>query len=182
MRTPSISSISLHWNTSKSEKSAPIPPTSTSFLSAWRVLNLFSSFLLDLPKLETVILGNEAFQFSGTTVFEGSLFFLSFFSFLDLPSLETIRLGEKALMGCDDEWCQLSMKRCDGFCDWSIELPNLKTFSIGNGCFQKTRIVVLSDLPLVEVSMETEEHSFKNVSYFTEKNVNQSLLKCIKVK
>ena len=40
-----------------------------------------------------------------------------FFSFLDLPSLETIRLGEKALMGCDDEWCQLSMKRCDGFCD-----------------------------------------------------------------
>lgn len=181
MRTPSISSISLLWNTSKSEKSAPIPPTSTSFLSSWRVLIFFSPFLLDLPKLETVILGNEAFQFSSTTVFKGSLF-LFHSLFPDLPSLKTIKLGEKALMGCDDEWCQLNMERCDGFCVWWIELPSLKTFSIGNGCFKKTRIIVLSDLPLVEVSMEREEHSFKHVSYFSERNVNPSLLECIKAK
>ena len=62
-----------------------------------------------------------------------------------------------------------------------IDLPKLKTFSIGKGCFKKTRMVVLSDLPLVKVSVDSKEEPFQNISFFSERNVNQSLLKYIKM-
>lgn len=68
------------------------------------------TLFLDLPSLESVVLGDEVFQFSLNTVFEGS--FSSNAHDSDLPSLRTIELGFKALMGCDDEECRLSMKSC----------------------------------------------------------------------
>ena len=74
------------------------------------VLGVISFFDQDLPSLESVVLGDEVFQFSLNTVFEGS--FSSNAHNSDLPSLRTIELGFKALMGCDDEECRLSMKSC----------------------------------------------------------------------
>ena len=65
---------------------------------------------LDLPSLESVVLGDEVFQFSLDTVFESSFFSNSHDS--DLPSLRTIELGYKALMGCDNDQCRLSMQSC----------------------------------------------------------------------
>ena len=67
-----------------------------------------NQLLLDLPKLKSIELGDEAFIFSENTVFESHIRMNE--SLLDLRSLRSISLGAYSLLGEDNDSCSLLMK------------------------------------------------------------------------
>ena len=67
-----------------------------------------NQLLLDLPKLKSIELGDEAFIFSENTVFESHIGMNE--SLLDLRSLRSISLGAYSLQGDDNDSCSLLMK------------------------------------------------------------------------
>ena len=64
---------------------------------------------LDLPNLQSIILGDYAFLYTLSIVIE-SIDSREWDYRIDLPSLETIELGRMALGGSTDTSCSLAMR------------------------------------------------------------------------
>ena len=66
---------------------------------------------LDLPNLQSITLGNEAFLYSLSTIIESIDWILNEMIWIDLPSLQSITLDYAALYGRDsDSSCSLTMR------------------------------------------------------------------------
>ena len=65
--------------------------------------------LIDLPSLQCIVIGNDAFAVSVSTVIESMV--QEWMNYrADLPSLHSIELGNYALFGSDEEYSCLQMK------------------------------------------------------------------------
>ena len=86
----------------------------------------YSSFVIkDLPHLNSITLGNYAFNHSLSTVISS------------LPNLNSIQLGEWTLQGKDDNDCSLIMEN----------LPNLTSITSDGNSFRYPCSVTLSNIP-----------------------------------
>ena len=119
----------------------------------------YSSFVIkDLPHLNSIELGNLAFDNSLSTVIS------------NLPHLNLIKLGGCALFGRNDSSCSLRME----------DLPNLTSITSKGESFKYPRSVTLSNIPnLQTVNLP---YSFRYVQSKSITNVSTILADLVKIK
>ena len=101
---------------------------------------------IDLPQLQSVKLGNQAFHNGGT------------FRMSNLPSLQSIYIGQdcfsgtyhNGMRGYDGGALSLSLIGKNGTLKRRIDLPKLQSVIIGNDAFKIARYFELSNLASIE--------------------------------
>lgn len=131
-------------------------------------------FHIDLPKLESVIVGNEAFQYALTTRFESRISYrfcwLWRFGIFENHSNRRSRIH--------GNWWSVVSSWFNQFVlsEWvyNIDLPKLEKLEAGLECFKETRIYFLTNIPIVKAELD-HESAFKKAIYCNQSKISLSL-------